>query len=273
MKKFALGIIDIIIGWLNDFDVKIDGCADILREDIMVSSNHMFVIVHAISQMLIPTALTIVGICFLVEFLKITVKMDVLKWEFMLRVLVLLAISQAVITAAPMFMSAIYASSADMVTTAMGAGGCTIGTTAGNALFNEANQEGKSWGDILSLALSMLIPSFAIQACTILIKVMAYARMFELLIYIAAAPIPCAFLPLENSHMTKKFFISFAAVCIQGLFMIICIKLFGALATSTLTDDSLTQGDSMFNLLIGSLLLVMSIIKTGQWSKQILDAN
>lgn len=272
MKNFAEAIITWICNILIGFDTKINGCVDILQEDIMSASNPMFQLAQNIAHLITPVALTIISICFLIEFLKISIKMDILKWEFALKVFTLLALSQAVISAAPFFLSAIYSTGADMVGMAMGNQPCTIGQNAANEL--TALTTDMKWGPMLGIAMTMLVPLLAIQACTIIIRVMAYARMFEIIVHVAISPIPCAFLPLEGSQMTKKFFLSFAAVSLQGLFMIICVRLFGVIITSSLAGTSGgTADDIVFNLLVGALVLVMSIIKTGQWSKSILDAN
>ncbi|WP_298203017.1 hypothetical protein [Desulfosporosinus sp.] len=99
--------------------------------------------------------------------------------------------------------------------------------------------------------------------------------MFELLIYVAIAPLPCAFLPMEDSRIPKKYFLSFAAVCLQGLFIIISIKLYQAICVDTLipaVQSSTALSDIAFNMLLGALVLVMAVVKSGTWAKSILDA-
>ncbi|MEG2813145.1 MAG: hypothetical protein RSA79_00955 [Oscillospiraceae bacterium] len=259
---------------LSYLDPMINEISTILGEDFLVQGNAMYDLAQNIAKFITPVALTIIGICFLLEFLKITVKMDILKWEFALKVFILLALSQAVISAAPMLMSAIYGSGIDLINKAIGGAGTT--SQIGKEVVNQIVKLTKDmkWGQVLGVFLSTAVPMMAIWACTMIIKVMAYARMFEIIIHVAVAPIPCAFLPLENSQITKKFFMSFAAVSLQGLFMIVCVKLFGVMISKTIatigSQDIMTMA---MQLLICSLVLVMSIVKTGQWSKSILDAN
>lgn len=273
MDAIKEGVVNWIVSMLSGFDANVNSVAAILSENIFSEGNPMYGVAQSISAAVMPIALTIIGICFLIEFLNISIKMDILKWELGLKVFFKLAIAQAALTMMPQFLSLIYSSGAELLARALG-GSSEIGTKALEIL--GPLTAGLSWGGALSLVVTMAVPLLAVWVCGIIIKVMAFARMFELVVHVAIAPLPCAFLPLESSHITKRFFFSFAGVCLQGVFMIICISLFGTITVSLL-DNLMKPGaslpDIMFNMLIGSLVLVMSIAKTGQWANKILDAG
>jgi len=121
----------------------------------------------------------------------------------------------------------------------------------------------------------MGISFLVIWLAGLIIIVMAYARAFELLIYIAVAPLPCAFVPLEHSRITKKFFLSFAGVVLQGLFIILSIKLYQAICVSAIipaVNAATELSEISFNMLLGSIVLVMAVIKSGSFAKSLMDA-
>ena len=81
----------------------------------------------------------------------------------------------------------------------------------------------------LGLIVVALIVLLAIKICGLLIQVIAYGRMFEICVYVVASPLPISFLPLGNGNgegfnrITIKFLRSFAAVCFQGVLMIVVL--------------------------------------------------
>jgi hypothetical protein len=169
-------------------------------------------------------------------------------------------------------LSAIYATGAEWIQGA-GAAGSDLGASVGAALTTIIT--GMTWYEALGLVCTMGISFLVIWVAGLIIIVMAYARSFELLIYISVAPLPCAFVPLEQSRIAKKFFLSFAGVVLQGLFIILSIKLYQAICVSAIipaVNSSTELSDISFNMLLGSIVLVMAVIKSGSMAKSLLDA-
>jgi len=141
-------------------------------------------------------------------------------------------------------------------------------------------------GSLLGLLATTAILALAILAAGLFIQVVAFSRMFEIYVYIAVSPLPAAFFPLGNgdgtgfSRITARFIRGFAAVCLQGVIMILCLNIFGtimATAVAGMTPPVGTDGvASVIGLatamLLGSIVLVMSVAKAGSWAKSILDA-
>lgn len=258
---------------VSGFDGNIDKAISVLTEDIFAGD--MFSMAQGIANVITPIALTIISICFLLEFLKITIKMDVLKWEYALRVFFKLVLAKVAIDVSVELLTAIYATAAEWTARAAGTGG-TLGATVGMALTTIITN--MTWYQALGLVCTMGISFLIIWLAGLMVIVMAYARMFEILIYVAISPLPCAFLPLEDgagSRITKKYFITFAGVCLQGLFIIISIKLYQAICTSTIIPaigGVTALADISFNMLLGALVLIMAVVKSGTWAKGILDA-
>lgn len=197
-----------------------------------------------------------------------------------------MVLAKVCIDIAPTFLQACYAQAQDWIT-GLSSGGSTLGSqTIGYLTPLVGNVSG--FGNILGMFLSTFIVLMAIKICGLMVQVIAYGRMFELYVYLVVSPLPCAFFPLGNgdgggvSRITSKFFKSFVAVCLQGVMMVIVIRLFdviigGAIAT-TLTgiaggaDPNAAITDLVYTMLLGAIALVMAIVKCGSWAKGILDA-
>lgn len=274
MGNFKEFVIDFILNAINGFDADVNSAVTILSENIFSTSNPMFNFAMQVNQMLIPVALNITVIIFLLEFLKITVQMEILKWEYLFKVIIKFILAKVALSVSYSLLSAIYATGAGWVSSIGGVSGGTLGGTIGVYMENELNAMG--FWDVLGVAVSMLIVILAINIVGTLVQVMAFARTFEIMVNISVSSIPCAFLPSEEgstSRIAKRFFLNFAGITIQGLIMIICIKLYGVLAQSVLVNSisSGNFGDLAYSMLLGSLVLVMAIVKSGQWAKGIFD--
>lgn len=270
LKQF---IIDWIISVISKFDGSVESAVNVLTQNVFTGD--MYNMAIGISNVIKPIALTIVGLCFVIEFIKITIRMDILKWEYGLTLFFKLVFAKAAMDISVDFLMAIYATAAEWIERTAQAGG-TLGAEVGAAI--QSSIENMGWQEALGLVCTMGICFLGIWICGIILVVIAYARMFELLIYISVSPLPCAFLPMEDSGATRiarRYFTTFAAVCLQGLFMVISIKLYQAICTSTiipLVQGTTEMSEVMFNMLIGALVLVMAVIKSASWAKSIMDA-
>lgn len=242
--------------------------------------------VAALSSILRPFCYTIIGICLLIEIAQVAAKVDILKWEHGLKLCVKMVLAKVCIDIAPTFLQACYLQAQDWIT-GLSAGGSTLGSTTISYL-TPLVQGINGFGNILGMFLSTFIVLMAIKICGLMIQVIAYGRMFELYVYLVVSPLPCAFMPLGNgdgggvSRITSKFFKSFIAVCLQGVMMIIVIRLFDvvmgnaiqtALASVAGTADANAAiTDLIYTMLLGSIALVMAVMKSGSWAKGILDA-
>jgi hypothetical protein len=113
--------------------------------------------------------------------------------------------------------------------------------------------------------------------------------MFELYVYLAVSSVPLAFFLLGNgdgtgfSRISMKFLRAFAAVCMQGVMMLICLRAFGIIMTEVIVsgaEDALLDSNASaavsqlaYTMLLGAIVLVMSVVKCGSWAKAIMDAQ
>lgn len=272
-------VYELIISMLNGFDDSITGAKNILTENIFNLDNGMYVYALDVLDVIKPIAYTIISICFLIDFIKMIVKMDVLKFEFLLRVFLKLVLAKAAIDITAELLIAIYSTGSNLILeTAKQGGTSTLGTIVSEPLMNIMTKMG--WIEAIALLASMFISFLAMWVTGIIVYVIAYSRMIEILIMVAVSPIPVAFLPLEENgnSMAKHFFMSFAGVVLQGLFIIIAIKLYSMICIDVF--NGLNVGDDTWGalaeisskMLLGALVLIMTVIKSGSWAKSILNA-
>lgn len=278
LRDWLLGL---MTSALQGFDSMLADASNVLTGGLGEWSS-----VAALSSTLCPFCYTIIGICLLIEIAQVASKVDIIKWEHGLKLCVKMVLAKVCIDIAPTFLKACYAQAQDWIT-GLSSGGSTLGNTTVNYL-RPLVQNVSGFGNILGMFLSTFIVLMAIKICGLMVQVIAYGRMFELYVYLVVSPLPCAFMPLGNgdgggvSRITSKFFKSFIAVCLQGVMMIIVIRIFdvvmgnailttlGAAAGNADANAAIT--DLIYTMLLGAIALVMAVVKSGSWAKGILDA-
>ena len=111
------------------------------------------------------------------------------------------------------------------------------------------------------------MPTFLILmgACWV-INLILIGRLFEIIVYTVISPIPLATFASEGWHDSAKAFIkSYAAVCLQGLVVMVMFYAFAQVA------DLLGGTDSM-GITITALALALGVAKSGQWARQAVGA-
>jgi len=274
----------LIANALNSFDAMMANAVSVLGGG-MASWGTIVAFSTAVIR---PFALIIIGICLLIEIGQVAAKVDLVKWEHGLKLCVKMVLAVVAIDIAPVFLEACYAQAAEWITAAGSfGGGSSFGGDISTVVEPLVRDVRGIWAT-LGLFMTTAILFMAIQLCGLLIAVIAFARMFELYVYLAVAPLPMAFFPLGDgsgggfSRITAKFLRAFAAICLQGVLMLICIRIFGvimfdvmndAIIASAGLDASVQVNELMYTMLLGSIVLVMSVVKSGSWAKSILDAN
>ena len=103
-------------------------------------------------------------------------------------------------------------------------------------------------------------------ACWV-INLILIGRIFEIVVYTAVSPIPLSTFAAEGWHDTAKGFIkSYAAVCLQGLVVVLMFYSF-----SQVVD--LMGGTDTVGITIIALSLALGVAKSGQWARQALGCG
>ena len=228
-----------------------------------------------------PTATSIIALCFFIEFMKLSLKMDMFKWEWAVSAMAKFAVAKAALGIAPDFLLGIYQTGTGFIKTASS----TFGLTNNSTYYIVTKQLFELMTDMkffeeLACIFVLFIPILVVWVVGIFLIVMSYARMFEIMLYIAVSPLPIAFLPLENSNITKKFVLNFSAVVLQGLIMLVIVIIFQGFIGSFLTlfIEMMSQdGDKYVQIvaiaaamLCSALTLLVMTMKSGQVAKSVL---
>lgn len=277
LREWLLGLMSAA---LQGFDHMLDSASDVLTGGLADWSS-----IAVLSDTLNTFCYTIIAICLLIELAQMASKVDIMKWEHGLKAAVKMVLAKVCIENAPDFLEACYMQAQDWVT-GLASGGSSLGDLTITYL-TPLVQNVKGFGNILGMFLSSFIVLMAIKICGLLIQVIAYGRIFELYVYLVVSPLPCAFMPLGNggegiNRITSKFFKNFIAVCLQGVMMIIVIRVFDTVmgtaisntldAVSNNADTNAAITDLIYTMLLGAIALVMAVVKSGSWAKSVMDA-
>ncbi len=272
---------EIIRDWLMSFDDNTRNVKKILTKDWFREGTDWYEYIvgtdteMGVQDVIMPIALVIVSLIFIIDFLKITIRMDVLKWEFLLKCFFKLVFARVCIEVSTYVLNAIWTTSITWIDKIEDLGG-TKGAGEDLWLHIKPEVDGMGMLALLGFFISTGIMFLVMWVISLVVQVIAYARKFELVIYAAISPLPCAFLPAEDggSRIAKKFFLSFAALCLQGVFIMMSLKLHGILIGELVEDLFLNDTpitECVGEVLLCTIVLVMAIVKSGGWAKNIFD--
>lgn len=280
-------LLNLIKSAMNGFDSTVSSAQDVLTGGLF-DTNAVWSSVLASSNALKPFCYVVIGICLLIEIAQVAAKVDIIKWEHGLKLCVKMVFAKLCIDIAPTFLRACYNQASLWISSAMSVGGYTnLGSLMTTEVETQISSISGIWS-VIGLLASCLLLSMAVKICGLLIQVIAFGRMFELYVLLAVSPLPCAFFPLGDgsgggmSRITQKFFKNFIAVCLQGVMIIISIRIFymivGTALTSLITsasggsDPTTVVTDLCYVMLLAGIVLVMAVAKCGSWAKSIMDA-
>lgn len=259
-------MIDSVIETFQTFDSYLNNSYGLLTTDVF--SGVWAEISNQISSIIKPTALTIAGVCFLIEFLKITINMDILKWEYLIKVFAKFCVAKASIDISTDALKAVFVTVSQWISQVT-AGTISVGTTLASSAQTTLNSA--DFGEVFAIYITSMVFIMFLKIIGICINVMGYARAFELTCVNSVAPLPFAFLCLDdngNSRVFKNFAFVYIAICLRGLFMVISVSVFCKLA-GNISFTSWSSGLS--DLLVLSLVLLMALMKSDQWAKQLFN--
>lgn len=129
------------------------------------------------------------------------------------------------------------------------------------------------FGDKIFTLAGLLPVSFMIWICSIAIFVIFTGRMIEIYTMVALSPLPLSTLVHdEHRQIGINFIKSFTAVVLQGGVMIIVLKIYTIIIQNVVIDtanfDALAWSCFQY-----SLLLIISLVTSGQMAKRITNAN
>ena len=136
----------------------------------------------------------------------------------------------------------------------------------------DATLEAMEIGEMVVLALETLIVSFCMKIMSVIITVIMYGRMIEIYLYTSVAPIPFATMTnREWGQIGTNYFRGLFALAFQAFLMMVCVAIYAVLISTLTASDNLSS--ALFGVMGYTVILCLSLFKTGSLSKSIFNAH
>ena len=287
-KIIISAVINMLISAFSGFDNAVNNACDLMTGggSLGFDMSSVWNSVLGMSNALKPFCYIVIGICLLIEMAEVASKVDIIRWEHGLKLAVKMVLSKVMIDIAPTFLKACF-NQATIWISSLSVNHVSIGANLSMQLQSAVQGAGlKGLGTALVLLLAASSLSLMINLCGIFIEAIAFGRMFEIYVLLMVSPLPCAFFPLGGdgtgggfSRITKKFFLNFIAVCLQGVMIFVCIQVFNLIMSGSISSLAVSSSDGITSVLnfcyvmaMAGIVLVVACAKCGSWARQILDA-
>ena len=278
MGAIKTKILDLLIAMLISIDTALGNSINFLNFDfinvrgsgLQAAFYDAYRTVYGnIRPALIPIATTIIATCYMIELGKDAVKLDAVRFETGIKLVIKFTVANAALNISSDLLIAIYGRLTGVMNTmvtSVGSAG-SIRTAVETPLRNLINGMG-TW-DTIGFAITMIVVFLVIWVVVLLVYVMAISRATEIILYIAIAPLPAAFIPLEHSRIPIRFATSFVGVVLQGLVIFVSIFIYNKIISTAIT----ATGDIVelaAQMLVCTFVMAFMVFKSGSFAKSIL---
>ena len=250
-----------------------------------------------IQTLLSGIALTMCGVFFCVEFVKTLSRIEGTTYEAVVGVGLKLCLAKLAIDLGAKLMEALTATGNAIVLNISNVGtttaltensfvsvlfpGVTEADIKAGAAYAFVNKCVEDLGTLESFGLIaiVLIPLLVVKASVLITTIMAYGRILELMLFHAFAPLPMGLLFLDNARIPKRFFASYFATVLQGVFMFVGYSIFNSRVTSIIQKTVTSQSDEfsgysaltsmLFEIVIWSVMMIVIVMKSGSWASKV----
>jgi len=212
-------------------------------------------------------ALQAIGLALLVLFFVVGVVKtcgsfaEVKKPEHALKLFIRFALAKGVVTYGLELMMALFTIAQGIISTIMSSVG--FGTTSQAVLPQTIVQAVEDCSFLASIPLwaVTIIGSLFITVLSFIMILSVYGRFFKLYLYTAIAPVPLASFAGEPSQSIGKAFLkSYAAVCLEGVIIILACVIFSVFAAAPPVVNASASAVTMVWSYIGELIFNMLIL-------------
>ncbi len=212
-------------------------------------------------------ALQATGLALLVLFFVIGVVKtcgsfaEVKKPEHALKLFIRFALAKGVVTYGLELMMTLFTIAQGIISTIMSSAG--FGTTSQAVLPQAIVQAVEECSFLASIPLwaVTIIGSLFITVLSFIMILSVYGRFFKLFLYTAIAPVPLASFAGEPSQSIGKAFLkSYAAVCLEGVIIVLACVIFSVFAAAPPVVDASASAVTMVWSYIGELIFNMLIL-------------
>lgn len=229
--------------------------------------------VEIISSVLIPVAVSMVGVIWFMEMIETFTQMNYGREHNMYREFILMGVrlvfAKAIIEHSPQIIEAVIHFGNSLITQ-IGALGTEITGGGIDALMEEVAEAGR-WEKMV-LMFTLMPLAFGGWLTGFIVKIAIYSRVLKLILLQTFSPIPMATLPFkEYNGMSKRFLQSFLGTVLQGAMIVVLLMLSQQISELTVLDLStdLDMFGELLRALFLNVILAFSIFKSEAWSKEV----
>ncbi len=260
---------DIMEFSINSFFNSVNQTVKLLTFSLDENANVLSIVENA-ANLLTGVAITVISFLFVVDLIQnVLMKMEDLRYEDIVKVIMKMLFAKMFSSYMSLLILGIYGLITNVITKV------STSVDLSDVAINIVNNI-KVPGGFINSAIFLIcniFPIIVLQLAGIIIKVMAYARMFEFFVLVAISPIASSFLPYKGtSDITKKFILSVVSVLLQGLVMLISIQIYAKLMENFTPDVNSTL-TLLLQTTTMSCVLLMAITSSGKWAKQVVGLN
>ncbi len=229
--------------------------------------------VEQITQVLIPIAISLVTIFWLLNFLDKLIRFrdNNFGWEHITIICVQLVIAKYCVQFAPKILD-IMATIGDAVSSSI-----NIGSTIELSLNSEAlidSIEKMSTLNRLLTIIQLYIPGLMATLLSLGMYIVVYARGIELLLLGAFSPLPMSTIMFDNvKDVGKRYLQNYLAVCLQAGVLMAIIALGSSIMQSIVISQSASDARSFGGLFLELMMyygvMLFAFFKSGSWAQKI----
>lgn len=259
--------------------------------------DYLDTIANTVCSIIQGTAISLITLFFLIDFFKKSFDLQWIKWENVLMLMMKLIFAKVIVDNAQNIMHFVF----DVFTTLTQTAANSLNTGSSGFLPGITtaypNTPQSEISNMLSSFLTtaeidhymnnagflgierwlkqaeLIIPLTLMWLIMLVAEVIVFARIFEIVIYTMISPIPLAsFANDEHRQIGISFIKSYAAVCLQGLILIVVFVAYNQLANMTNIFQNIGMASGSSGVLFRTAALGIAVFKSGSWAKKMCGA-
>lgn len=253
LQGWVLSNLQSILETINERTASVSG--ELVKTPDTWNSDIWTLVLKIAQQVALPvagTVFTFVIVWELITMLTSPKMGDVDVVEVIMRWLLKAVVASFFISNSVNICAAFFGISSDMVTGTKGILDTQLSATTNNAfdsvqdffsdyMYSDEDATGKECGELLRLGLETSILGLIMKIMGILITIIMYSRMISIYLHLSVAPIPVAAITNQKfQDMGINYFKNVFALAMQGVLMMICVAIYGALISSLFNDPAST---------------------------------
>ena len=262
-------------GMLLDINDKVSTIANEVGKTPSGWNSEVFHFIKSISEnVILPIAGLIITAVLCIELIQMVMNKnnmhDTDTFDFF-KYMIKMWIAVWLVSHAFDFSMAVFDVAQNLIGKAAGVANASAKVSPGDIATMVDSLKGESIGKLMTIVLETSIVKMIIQGISILITVILYGRMIEIYIYTSVWAIPFATMGnKEWGSIGTNYIRGLFALGLQGLFLLICVGIYAVLV-KTLNISDIHK--SIFELLGYTLILGITMMKSGSIAKSILNAH